>query len=61
MPHHLSSMKSNSENFRKMYYKPLRVINGEFSQKSRHATPPFSIEKQFRKIYFCKLVPQLQM
>jgi hypothetical protein len=54
-------MKSNSENFRKMYYKPLRVINGEFSQKSRHATPPFSIEKQFRKIYFCKLVPQLQM
>jgi hypothetical protein len=34
MPHHLSSLKKNSKNSRKMYYNPLRVINGEFSQQA---------------------------
>jgi hypothetical protein len=37
MAHHLSQLKYNSENSRKMYYKTLRVVNREIISASRLA------------------------
>jgi hypothetical protein len=34
IPHHLSSFKNNSKNFRKIYYNPIRVIIRELSQQA---------------------------
>jgi hypothetical protein len=37
MPRHISPLKNNLRNLRKIYYNSIRVINGEFSQ---HTTMP---------------------
>jgi hypothetical protein len=57
-------LKNNSENSRKMYYNPLRVINREFSQQaglphhlvSCHLSPLKNNSKNYRKMYYGKLV-----
>jgi hypothetical protein len=63
MPHHLSILKNNYKNSRKIYYNPLRVINEEFSQHadlSDHLSPLTNNSKNYRKMYFfCKVVPHL--
>jgi hypothetical protein len=63
MRHHISPLKNNHENSRKVYYNPLRFINGAFTQQvglPHHHSPLKINSENFRKIYFCKLVPQLQ-
>ncbi len=58
IPRHISPLKNNSKNYRKMYFNSLSVINGEFSQHasmphhlmSCHLSPLKNISKNLRSM-----------
>jgi hypothetical protein len=54
MSHHIYPLKNNYENYREIYYNPLRVVNGETSRfaMSPHAISPSSIEKIIQENIF---------